>query len=190
MNVPVDVSNVTILTERLVLRPWRQDDLDDLYEYAKVDGVGQMAGWSPHKDKEESLAVLNMFIEGKKTFAVEYKGKAIGSFGIEEYREDLFPGYKDKRCREIGYALSKDYWGRGFMPEAVREVVRWLFEEIELDAVFCGHFVRNTQSARVQEKCGFHKIGEGKFETRFGTVEDDVINILTREDWASEYKKI
>ena len=44
MNPPIDISNVVLTTERLVLRPWRETDLEDLYEYAKVDGVGQMAG--------------------------------------------------------------------------------------------------------------------------------------------------
>ena len=44
MNTPIDISNVVLTTERLVLRPWRETDLEDLYEYAKVDGVGQMAG--------------------------------------------------------------------------------------------------------------------------------------------------
>ena len=44
MNTPVDISNVTLKTNRMIIRPWRQPDLDDFYEYASVDGVGQMAG--------------------------------------------------------------------------------------------------------------------------------------------------
>ena len=190
MNIEIDISNVIIVTKRLVLRQWRASDLDDLFEYASVDGVGQMAGWCPHKDKEESLAILNMFIEGKKTFALELGGKAIGSLGIEKYNEKRFPEYADLRCRELGFVLSKDYWGRGLVPEAVEEVNRWLFEEKDLDPVFCGHFVWNRQSARVQEKCGFREIGRGKFETRFGTVEDCVDNILTREDWERHVNKV
>ena len=54
MIAPVDVTNVRIETQRLLLRPWQETDLEDFYEYAKVDGVGQMAGWLPHKDLEES----------------------------------------------------------------------------------------------------------------------------------------
>ena len=45
MNPEIDISNVTLKTERLLIRPWRQSDLDDFYSYASVDGVGQMAGW-------------------------------------------------------------------------------------------------------------------------------------------------
>ena len=52
MNTEIDISNVTLHTDRMILRPWRQTDLDDLYAYASVDGVGQMAGWKPHESKE------------------------------------------------------------------------------------------------------------------------------------------
>ena len=44
MNIKIDISNVILKTDRLILRPWRLTDLDDFYEYAKVEGVGQMAG--------------------------------------------------------------------------------------------------------------------------------------------------
>ena len=183
MNAEIDISNVTLKTPRLTLRPWRESDLNDFFEYASVDGVGQMAGWLPHKDKDESRAILARFIEGKKTFALEKDGKVIGSLGIEKYREAVCPGFEDKKCRAIGYVLARPYWGQGLMPEAVNEVIRWLFEDVGLDVIFCGHFLKNHQSARVQEKCGFTHYAFSKFETRFGTVEDDEINILTREDW-------
>lgn len=41
MNAPIDISSITLKTPRLTLRPWRQSDLEDFYEYASVDGVGQ-----------------------------------------------------------------------------------------------------------------------------------------------------
>ncbi|MBR6006811.1 MAG: GNAT family N-acetyltransferase [Clostridia bacterium] len=183
MNAEIDISNVILKTERLTLRPWRHEDLDDFYEYASVDGVGQMAGWLPHENREISAVILARFISGKKTFAIEYGGKAIGSLGIEKYDEEVYPEFNDKRCREIGFVLAKPYWGRGLMPEAVKEVLRWLFEDMELDAVFCGHFKFNAQSARVQEKCGFRRHSEGTFETQYGAVMEHVLNVLTREEW-------
>ena len=75
MNAPIDISGVTLRTPRLLLRPWQESDLDDFYEYASVDGVGQMAGWLPHKDKAESARILKMFIDEKKTLALEFEGK-------------------------------------------------------------------------------------------------------------------
>ena len=185
MNVEIDISSTVLRTERLILRPWLETDLPDFYEYARVDGVGQMAGWKPHASIEESAAILRRFIDGKKTFALEFEGKAIGSLGIEKYNETRFPELENRRCREIGYVLSKEYWGRGLMPEAVREALRWLFEEVSLDAVLCGCFLWNRQSKRVQDKCGFVHYAYGKFETRYGTVEDDEQNILERDRWLS-----
>lgn len=183
MNPQIDISGVTLHTDRLILRPWKEDDLEDLYAYASIDGIGQMAGWKPHADREESRIILNMFISEKKTFALEYGGKVIGSLGIEPYNEKHFPELAVKKCREIGYVLSKDYWGRGLMPEAVKEVIRYLFEEVDLDAVLCSHFLWNGQSARVQEKCGFTHYGNDEYETGIGTVENSEFNILTRDRW-------
>lgn len=79
MNAEIDITCVVLKTSRLLLRPWKMSDLDDFYEYAKIDGVGQMAGWLPHKNKEESKQVLTKFIENKITFAIVYDNKVIGS---------------------------------------------------------------------------------------------------------------
>lgn len=185
MNPAIDITGTRLKTERLVLRPFEKDDLNDFYEYAKVDGVGQMAGWKPHESIEESSFILDLFLKEKKTFALVFEGRVIGSLGIEKYNESHFPEFKDVKAREIGYVLSKEYWGRGLMPEAVREVIRWLFEEIGLDVIFCGHFLWNTQSARVMEKCGFTHYAYDLFETHLGTVEENEVTILKKEDWQS-----
>lgn len=180
MNAKIDISNVILKTDRLILREWTYNDLDDFYEYASVDGVGQMAGWLPHKNKEESKEILKHFIDGKYTFAIVYNGKAIGSLGIEEYKDEEFddPNYKDKLGREIGYVLSKDYWGKGLMPEAVKRVIDYCFKDLKLDFLLCSHFLSNNQSKRVQEKCGFKEFKEIKYETRFNTIEDAMLAIL------------
>lgn len=186
MNTPIDISNVTLRTGRLLLRPWRPSDLDDFFEYASVDGVGQMAGWFPHKDKTESQSILDMFIKEKKTLALEYKGKVIGSLGIEEYRENQFPELDAYKGREIGFVLSKAYWGHGLMPEAVREVIRYLFEDCGLDFITYEYFLYNRQSARVQEKCGFHFLKAVDYTTRMGTVEASNANIIWKKEWAAK----
>ena len=178
MNAKIDISNVILKTNRLMLRPFNIYDLGDFYEYASVDGVGQMAGWLPHKNKEESLSILKMFIDEKKTFAIVYNNKVIGSLGIEEYDEKQLPEYADKLGREIGYVLSKDYWGKGLMPEALNEVIRYCFEDLKLDFLACGHFTDNNQSKRVQEKCGFYHYKLVKHETRYGIVKDSWLSIL------------
>ena len=67
----------------------------------------------------------------------------------------LWHEFKDYYGRELGYVLSKDYWGKGLMPEAVNAVKDYLFGELDYDFLICGYYDFNEQSKRVQTKCGF-----------------------------------
>lgn len=183
MNANIDITGITLKTERLILRPWRQEDLEDFYEYAKVDGVGQMAGWLPHESRATSQRILDSFISGKKTFALELGGKVIGSLGIENYAETEFPELDSLGGRSIGYVLSKDYWGQGLMPEAVTAVQRYLFDGLGLDFLMVSHYHFNRQSRRVIEKCGFRYVKTISLKTRYDTVEDTLVYILHRKEW-------
>lgn len=158
MNATVDISSTILETERLILRAWKESDVQDFYEYASVDGVGQMAGWQPHENIETSKRILDGFIREKKTFALVDKttGKVIGSLGLEEAeRQEADERVADKKGRELGYVLNKEYWGKGLMPEAVKRVIQYAFEEQSWDFLLCGHYNDNEQSRRVIEKCGF-----------------------------------
>lgn len=159
MNANVDLTNIVLETDRLILRAWKETDF---YEYAKVDGVGQMAGWSPHTSIQESKIILDMFMKEKNVFALELKNnhKVIGSLGLEKISLSLNREYDDCVGREIGYVLSKDYWGRGLMPEAVNRVIRFCFENEKYDYLMCSHSVVNHQSKRVIEKSGFRFVKE------------------------------
>lgn len=179
MIAPVDVTNMRIETERLILRPWQKSDLEDFYEYASVDGVGQRCGWLPHTSPEESKTILDMFISEKKTLALELKanGKVIGSIGLEDRNADI--GIEASLLgREIGYVLSKDYWGQGLIPEAVKAVIDHCFKTLDFDWLTCGHFLWNDQSRCVVEKCGFRFLKEVIHETRFGTKEPTKLYLL------------
>ena len=181
MNAEFDITGKRVETSRLILREWTLDDLDDFYEYASVDGVGQMAGWKPHENKEKSLEILKHFIEGKHVFALELKEnhKVIGSLGIEKYgSEDKLTEFTNYKGREIGYVLSKAYWNRGLMTEALKGMINYLFNELDFDFLLCGHFDFNLQSKRVQEKCGFIPYRKLVFDTRIGTKEPSVLSLL------------
>ncbi len=179
MNAPIDVTNIRIETPRLILRSWHEQDLNDFFTYASVPGVGEMAGWCHHSSMEESAGILDFFIREKKTFALELKenGAIIGSLGLEPGRE--IPSVTEHlQGREIGYVLSKDYWGRGLMPEAVAAVIQYCFSVLQYDYLLCSHFLRNSQSRRVIEKNGFHYQEEILYETQMGTVETAAQYIL------------
>lgn len=181
MNAEFKINGKIIETNRLVLRPFKQSDLEDFFEYASVEGVGEMAGWHHHENKQKSQEILNLFIDEDKVFAICLKssGKVIGSLGVEKYGlEEKLTEFNGYLGREIGYVLSKDYWGNGLMPEAVSAVINYLFNEIGLDFLICGYFLFNGQSKRVQEKCGFKPYRKVELETRMGTKEQTILNLL------------
>lgn len=140
-------------TRRLLLRPFTQADAAELYEYAKDPRVGPVAGWPCHKSVEESREIIKTVFSAPNVFAVADKqtGRVIGSAGFVGSRYTELPG----PCDEIGYALNPEFWGRGLIPEAVRELLRYGFEELGLNAIWCNHYDGNHKSKRVIEKCGF-----------------------------------
>lgn len=181
MNADFHINGKIIETERLILRPFCNDDLKDFYEYAKVEGVGEMAGWSHHKNIDESKQILEMFIKQDKVFAITLKenGKVIGSLGIEKYGlEDKFTEFNGYIGREIGFVLSKDYWGKGYMPETCMKIISYLFNELDYDFIVCGYHDFNNQSKRVQEKCGFRPYRRIVRKTLMNTEEPGVLNML------------
>ena len=181
MNAEFIVNGIRLETSRLILREFLPTDLEDLFEYASVPGVGESAGWRHHPNIEESKNILNRFIEGKRTFALVYKenNKVIGSLGIERYgSEDKLSEFFDYRGREIGYVLSKDYWGRGLMTEAMKAVIDYLFNVLDFDFLLCGRYDVNNRSGRVQEKCGFIPYRKLVFDTQLGTKEPGVLSLL------------
>ena len=81
--------------------------------------------------------------------------------------------------------LSKAYWGRGLMPEAVRALIVYSFQTLGFDALICCHFPDNQQSRRVIEKCGFRYFRTGRFTAHsLQKTFDDLHYILKREDAA------
>lgn len=180
MNAEINISGVELRSERLLLRPWRESDIGDFYEYARVDGVGQMAGWLPHESVETSRMILKNFMTHMHTFAVEYEGKVVGSLGVEEYNAKEMPELDDKKGRELGFVLAKDCWGMGLMPEAAERVIKWLFDEVGLDFITCSHFRDNPRSTRVQQKLGFRFYRESLHETMWDELKPGITNILFR----------
>lgn len=181
MNATFKINGKVLETQRLILREFKEEDLTDFYEYASVDGVGEMAGWSHHENIETTKEILNSFINDNKVFAIVYKenNKVIGSLGVEKYgMEDKLDEFKNLYGREIGYVLSKDYWGKGLMKEAVKCVINYLFDECNLDFIICGYYLFNNQSKRVQEKCGFKPYRSLMMDTKRGTKEKGILNLL------------
>lgn len=175
----------TIKTERLILRGWQLEDLDDLYEYAKNPNVGPMAGWEPHSSKEVSLNALKSFIENDDRWAIVLKenGKVIGSLRIhpDENRGKYYAKY-------INYDLSADYWGKGYMTEAVKRSIKYAFEDMNIDLLTAFYYPHNIRSKRVIEKCGFQYEGALKQAGKRydGQIFDHVCYSILKSEYCSE----
>jgi len=171
-------------TERLILRPWQEEDAERLYQYAKDPAVGPSAGWPAHKSVEESRQVIRTVFAQPEVYAVCRKdGSPIGSIGLHKSRSSEGAD-RDGEC-ELGYWLAKPFWGQGLIPEACRELLRHAFEDLHMAAVWCCYHEGNVKSARVQEKLGFlyQYKREGVAVPRLGEVRTVYCNLMTRTRW-------
>jgi len=110
--------------------------------------------------------------------------------GIEYYSEESYPELASLRGREIGYVLSREYWGQGLMPEAVQAVIAYLFAREGLDFLLVGHFEQNRRSARVIEKCGFRHVRTRPYTTQRGTTETAREYILYHPEFPPEKRPL
>ena len=172
-------------TDRLLLRLFEHSDLDDFYAYAKNPHVGPAAGWKPHDNKAESALILQDFVKEKEVLAIVEKAseKVIGSIALQ---------LDDKRnhlcSRRLGYALAQEEWGKGYATEAVKSILQFGFNALDLELIAVNHFPSNNRSKRVIEKSGFVYEGVLRKATEVwtGQLLDNVCYSLTKE----EYKKI
>lgn len=145
------------ITDRLILRPWDTGDVEDLYKYAAEPEVGLRAGWPPHKSVGDSMEVIYNYLMKAGSYALVYKetNEVIGAIAI-------FAGSKEERGlgadpyqAEIGYWIGKPFWNQGLMTEAVKPLVDFGFNELELNRIWISYFEGNLSSRRVAEKLGF-----------------------------------
>ena len=118
-------------------------------------GYRACAGWPAHRSKEESLNTIRHVLNGKERYAICERGSnnPIGSIELKlNGHTDMTD--RDDEC-ELGYWLGKPFWGRGYMPEAAKEVIRHGFVDLGMSAIWCGYYDGNLKSKRVQEKVGF-----------------------------------
>ena len=142
-------------TERLILRPWEDEDAENLYKYAKDPLVGPKAGWRVHTSVENSLELIRSVLSAPETYAVCLKedNKAIGSIGLHMGERGNISIAKDEA--EIVFWIGLPFWGQGLIAEAVRELMRYAFEDLGIKRLWSAYFDGNVQSKRVMEKCGF-----------------------------------
>lgn len=140
-------------TDRLILRPWREDEAEALFAYASDPRVGPDAGWPVHASVDDSLAAIRRMNAEKECYAVAVKpsGEPIGSIGLTEERR----GPMRRRSAEMGFWIGPEHRGRGYATEAALALADRAFEKLGLKTLWCASYPGNAASERVQEKCGF-----------------------------------
>ena len=151
---------IMLQTERLILRPWREDDAETLYKYASDPEVGPRAGWPPHKSVEESLEVIRKIFSGEGMWAVVLKetSEVIGCVGYLSSSASNLKIAVDQA--EVGYWIARPYWGKGICTEALRKVIEYCFQIKGFTALWGDYFPENPASGKVMEKCGFVDTGK------------------------------
>ena len=173
---------MTLETERLILRPWVEDDAEELYTYAKDPDVGPIAGWPVHTSVVNSREIIRSVLSAPETYAVCLKetGKPIGSIGM--HRKDLAEADDEY---ELGYWIGKQFWGQGLIPEASREILRYAFEDLGMNRIWCGYYDGNEKSRKVQMKLGFEyqRETEGIEVRLLNEIRTGHSNLMTKERW-------
>lgn len=174
---------LTLETERLNLRPILESDAPALFAYCQSPRVGPDAGWKPHESVEETRVVIReLFFNQENVFGLALRGgeELIGTICLtEDQKRD------NTQARMLGYALSEDLWGRGYMTEAAKCVVLYGFNELCLSLISAYCYPHNLRSKRVLEKLGFRYEGTlTDCDRRFdGQVLDSECYILRRESF-------
>lgn len=175
-------------TSRLILRRFEQRDLDDLFAYASVEGVGEKAGWPHHKTLDESQGILDRFMKSEEVWAIVHKedNKVIGSIGLHHRPDESSHQEGDL---VLGYVLGKGYWGHGYMTEAAQRLIEEAFIQWKVPRIRVAHFKENSASQRVIEKLGFTYEKDGTYHaTLLDKVFDERKYVLTSQDYKSRSK--
>lgn len=155
--------NLTLHTEHLLLRRLRLDDAEPLFALFNNWNVIRFLSappW-PYTPGDSRLFVGGIVARSpelnEEMLAITQDSAFIGLIGV---RLRGASALQSGAGPNIGYWIGEPFWGRGFMTEAVRAVVRHLFDTNDADAIYSGAFTENVASLRVQEKCGFVRDGD------------------------------
>ncbi len=171
-------------TSRLLLRAMRMSDAGDIYAYSSDPQVARHVLWEAHQSIHQTRAyiryVLRQYRTGSpSTFCIVLKetGCVIGTIGFMWISGE-------NRSAEVGYSLSREYWNRGYMTEALSAVVRFGFETLHLNRIEAQHECDNPASGRVMEHVGMCR--EGTLRERLynkSRYVDVELYAILKEDW-------
>lgn len=142
-----------LMTDRLMLRRFLIDDAETMFiNWANDPEVTKFLSWEPHGNIEITKSLLQSWVKEYENlnyynWAVVYDGQLIGSIGLLSMKDEVGEA-------EAGYCISKAYWGKGIMAEALAAVINYSFDEVGFNRIIAKHNVQNPNSGKVMKKCG------------------------------------
>lgn len=177
-------SLATIETNRIRLRWVTDDDVDALYRIFSHPEVMRYWGTPPLADRDAAKQLVNEIHDG-------FQRQMALKWGIARRSDDEIIGtttlfnlnFDNRRC-EIGYALDRAEWGKGYMQETLHALLDYAFNRLDLHRIEADVDPRNLNSIRTVEKLGFQR--EGYLRQRWqvnGEIQDALFFGLLRPEW-------
>lgn len=146
---------VTLETDRLILRKLKHSDAENMFNnWVSDKEVTKYLTWAPHKYLYDTKELLEAWIGRYNNLrfyqwgiALKDSDEVIGTISSVGMNEKI-------GLVHIGYCISKDYWNKGITSEALKEIIRFFFEEVKANKVESRHDPKNIFSGKVMEKCG------------------------------------
>ena len=183
-----------IETDRLLLRRMTMKDAPDIFAYSRDPEVARHVLWTAQKQLSEAKEYVRFMLRRYRddlpsSWGVidKVSGKLIGTIGYMDYNEE-------NASVEVGYSLAKWMWGKGLMTEALRAVIDYTFDVMDVNRIEAQHELDNPSSGRVMEKCGM--VREGLLRQRLynkGKFVDVALYCILHEDerpWKTEERRM
>ncbi|MDO4168929.1 MAG: GNAT family N-acetyltransferase [Lachnospiraceae bacterium] len=181
------LGTVALTTDRLVLRRYRKDDAQQIYQnYGSDPKVNRYITWKPCQTLEGTKDFIEMHLQQYRSnqafygWAITFNDEVIGSIGTYHFDEE------NESC-ELGYNIGSNYWNQGIATEAVNKVLDFLFQRVGLHKVYASFHEKNTASGRVLEKVGMIYEGTAKeaIKESDGSYADLIYHCIFQSDWAN-----
>ncbi len=122
------------------------------HHWANDPEVTKFLSWEPHGSIEVTKNLLQSWVKDYENpncynWAIVYDGNLVGSISLLNPKDDIGEA-------EAGYCMSKAYWGKGIMAEALAAVLKYSFDEVGFNRIFAKHNIENPNSGKVMRKCG------------------------------------
>lgn len=176
-------------TPRLRLRKLTREDVPLYFSRLwSSEAVARYMLWEPHKTLEESTASLEAVLKRYETgescrfcIAMKENDDLIGIIDLLRFDEET------KSC-SFAYMLGEDFWGKGYGTEALKAVIRFAFESLQLKSITADHMAANPASGAVMQKAGmvFSHVTPGKYEKN-GQSQDAWVYTITRQQWQQSH---